>query len=198
VLVFSGAEIRTGDGQRFAPGTLVVRGKVIVAVGPAETVPIPQLARVIDAAGKVIVPGLVDTHSHVGILGRPGVAMNIDGNEISGPLQSQLRAVDAIWPGDPGIRMATAGGITTANIMPGSGNLVGGQTAYVKLRGDSIEEMLIRPLDGGTPVGGMKLANGENPKRLHSGKGRSPGTRMAILAGQRKHFLEVGSLSSRH
>ena len=82
----------------------------------------------IDASGKVIIRGLVDTHSHVGIYPKPMVPAHSDGNEGSGAVQSSLRALDSIWPDDPGIRMAVAGGVTTANIMPGSGNVIGGQT----------------------------------------------------------------------
>jgi imidazolonepropionase-like amidohydrolase len=88
-------------------------------------------------------PGIVDSHSHIGIIGNPPIVANQDGNEGSGPVRPQLRAIDAINLAAAGIRMATAGGITTANIMPGSGNVIGGQTAYAKLRGQTIEEMLI-------------------------------------------------------
>src|SRR6202020_936573 len=94
-----------------------------------------------------------------------------DANESSGPIQPALRAFDAIDPADPNIRMATSGGITTANIMPGSGNVMGGQTAYVKLRGSTMEQMLIP----GT-LGGMKMANGTNPKGYGS-RGQAPMTR---------------------
>ena len=72
--------------------------------------------------GKTIIPGLVDTHSHLGVYARPHVQANSDGNEMTGPVQSALHALDAIYPDDPGFRMALAGGIATANIMPGSGN----------------------------------------------------------------------------
>src|SRR5947209_9197372 len=157
---FRGATIHTAAGPRIDRGVLVVEKGKIVAVGDADT-PIPKDAKVIDATGKTIIPGLVDTHSHVGIYARPAVPAHSDGNEGSGAVQSGLRALDAIFPDDPGIRMAVAGGITTANIMPGSGNVIGGQTLYVKLRGNTIEAMRIvdAPI-----LGGLKMANGENPK----------------------------------
>src|SRR4029079_19239260 len=85
-----------------------------------------------DLTGKTIIPGLVDTHSHVAIFGRPGVQANADGNEMTNPVQPGLRALDAINPDDPGIRMALAGGVTTANIMPGSGNAIGGGNSYLQ------------------------------------------------------------------
>ncbi len=144
-IAFRGARIHTAEGPPIDNGVLVIHQGKIVAVGPAESTPIPADADVIDAAGKGIIPGLVDTHSHIGLWGRPSVPANSDGNEGSGPVQSALRALDAIQPDDPGIRMAVAGGVTTANIMPGSGNVIGGQTVYVKLRGNTIEAMRLTP-----------------------------------------------------
>jgi imidazolonepropionase-like amidohydrolase len=164
VLVLRGARILTAAGPAIERGVIVIEGGKIRAVGPEGSVQIPRGARVEDLTGRVVMPGIVDTHSHVGIYSRPAVPANSDGNEITGPTQPALRALDAIWPADPGIRMAQAGGVTTANIMPGSSNVVGGQTAYVKLRGNTIEEMLIP----GT-MGGLKMANGENPKRTYGG-----------------------------
>ncbi|PKM01358.1 MAG: amidohydrolase, partial [Gammaproteobacteria bacterium HGW-Gammaproteobacteria-7] len=159
VQVFEGARLLPVSGPAIDNGTLVVEAGRIVALGATGSVPVPDGASRIDVAGKVIIPGLVDTHSHVGIFPRPMVPAHADGNESTGPVQPQLRALDAIWPADPGIRMALTGGITTANIMPGSGNVIGGQTVYAKLRGDTVEEMLIPG-----SLGGLKMANGENPK----------------------------------
>src|SRR5262249_25114741 len=149
-------------GAPIEQGVLVVHKGKVSAVGPAADTPVPDGATVIDLAGKVIIPGLVDTHSHIGLWARPHVPANSDGNEGSGPVHSGLRALDAIQPDDPGIRMAVAGGVTTANIMPGSANVIGGQTLYVKLRGRTIEQMHIH---SAAVLGGLKMANGENPKR---------------------------------
>ncbi len=180
-----GAKIYPVSGPPIERGVLVLRGGKIEAVGTEAKVAIPKDARVVDASGKVIIPGIVDTHSHIGIGSRPGVPANEDVNEDTGPIQPSLRALDAIYPADPGIRMALAGGVTTANIMPGSGNVIGGQTAYVKLRGKTIEEMIIP----GT-IGGLKMANGENPK--HYGRtNQAPMTRMEIAALARKEFLKA-------
>jgi imidazolonepropionase-like amidohydrolase len=121
-------------------------------------------------------PGIVHSHSHIGIIGNPPIAANQDGNEGSGPVQPQLRAIDAMNPAAAGIRMATTGGITTANIMPRSGNVIGGQTAYEKLRGETIEEMLIPG-----SIGGMKMASGENPKH-YGRRDQAPMTRMEVAA----------------
>jgi imidazolonepropionase-like amidohydrolase len=187
-IALRGAELRTVSGAAIPNGMLLVADGKILALGPADRVAVPPDAEVRDLAGRVIVPGLVDTHSHIGIYPRPNVPAHADGNELSGPVQSRLRALDAIWPEDPGIRMALAGGITTANIMPGSGNVVGGQTAYVKLRGRTVEDMLIHP---GGVQGGLKMANGENPKRTYTEKGQAPFTRMAVAALARDLFVRA-------
>ena len=174
-------------GEPIDHGVLVVRGGKVVAVGKEGEVPIPEGAEVRELPDAVIIPGLVDSHSHIGIYPRPHVPANSDGNEMSGPVQPGLRALDAIWPDDPGIRMAVAGGVTTANIMPGSGNAIGGQTVYVKLRGGRIEDM--RVSDGGV-LGGLKMANGENPKG-YGRRGQAPFTRMKIAALQREQFVKA-------
>jgi imidazolonepropionase-like amidohydrolase len=193
-IAFVGAEVRTVAHGTILDGVVVIEGSTIQAVGPRNAVEIPQHAEVHDLAGKVLIPGLVDTHSHVGIYPRPAVPAHRDGNDAAKPVQPQLRAIDAIWPDDPGIRMATAGGITTANIMPGSGTVVSGQTAYVKFRGNSIEAMLVHDTGGETEdeiQGGMKMANGENPKRRGAAKGTAPATRMGIAALQRDLFIRA-------
>ncbi|MFQ3593976.1 MAG: amidohydrolase family protein [Gemmataceae bacterium] len=185
---FVGARLHPVDGPSIANGVLVIRAGKILAVGGPETA-IPADAQRIDVTGKVIIPGLVDTHSHIGIFGRPGVSANADGNEGSGPVQSSLRALDAINPQDASFRIALAGGVTTANIMPGSGNVIGGQTLYVKLRGERIEEMAISP-EG--VLGGLKMANGENPKSFNFLRNKMPpATRMRLAALQREQFLKA-------
>jgi imidazolonepropionase-like amidohydrolase len=188
-IAFRGARIHTAAGAPIDDGVLVIEKGKIVAVGRAADTAVPGGARVIDLRGKVIIPGLVDTHSHIGVWARPHVAAHQDGNEASGAVQSGLRALDAVCPDDPGIRMATAGGITTANIMPGSGNVIGGQTVYVKLRGRTVEAMRLTP---NGVLGGLKMANGENPKRFNfDGRKQPPGTRMKLAALQREQFVKA-------
>lgn len=187
-VAFRGATIHTAAGPRIDAGVLVVADGKIAAVGDADT-PVPAGAKIVDVTGQTIIPGLVDTHSHIGLFGRPGVTANADGNEGSGPVQPGLRALDAINPDDASIRMALAGGVTTANIMPGSGNVIGGQTLYVKLRGRSVEAMQLTP-DG--VLGGLKMANGENPKSFNFGRNKvPPATRMKLAALQREQFVKA-------
>jgi imidazolonepropionase-like amidohydrolase len=186
VLAVVDATIHPIAGPVLERGTLLISGGRILDVGAVDAVRIPDDATVIEAAGKVVIPGIVDTHSHVGVGARPFVPAHADFNERSGPLNPQLRAMDSIWPGDPGIRMAVAGGVTTANIMPGSSNVIGGQTAYVKLRGATVEQMLIEGA-----IGGLKMANGENPIGAYGSRDKTPMTRMAISALARQAFLDA-------
>lgn len=187
-LAFRGARIHTAAGPVIDHGTLIIADGRIVAVGPSDQVAVPAAAKVIDVAGKVIIPGLVDSHSHLGVYSRPAVAANSDGNERTDPVTSVVRALDSLNPFDPGIRMANAGGITTANIMPGSANVIGGQTIYVKLRGYSPEQMWF---ESPHVLGGLKMANGENPKRAYGGKNKAPSTRMKVAALQRAELVKA-------
>jgi imidazolonepropionase-like amidohydrolase len=196
---FANVTIHTATGSPIPNGVLVVRGGKIVAVGPAADVKIPDDAKALDLDGAVIIPGLVDAHSHVGLWSKPGTPANADGNETSGPVQPGIRAMDAVWPGDPGVKMAVAGGVTTANIMPGSANVIGGQTVYVKYRGDTIEDMRVTgQLPDGTEIlGGLKLANGENPKGYGRNKQQAPFTRMKVAALQREQFVKAAEYKAK-
>ena len=152
-IAFTGARIETAVTPPIADGVLVIQGGKILAVGPAGSVAIPEGAEVRDVAGLTIMPGIVDTHSHLG-----GTM-----NERSGPVQAELRVLDSLDPRDGAFRRALAGGITTVNIMPGSGNVIGGQTVYLKLRRDNdVGDLFIRDAEG-RPTGGLKMANGTNP-----------------------------------
>ncbi len=153
---FQGAEIITITGETHSAGTLVVHEGRIVAVGPTDEVEVPGDAEVHDVSGKVIMPGLVDTHSHIGDLDW--------GTE--GPISGAIRILDVLNVRDDGFPRARAGGITAANIMPGSGQLMSGQTAYVKLRdGRRVEDLLVCDDPLTEICGGMKMANGTNPLR---------------------------------
>lgn len=178
-LVFRGAQLIPIVGEPIANGVLVVSGGKIVAVGAAGQVAIPADAEVHDASGKIIMPGLVDSHSHVG-----GVA----GADASSPIQPDVRALDSVDVHSPAIPKAQAGGITTVNIMPGSGHLVSGQTVYAKLRdGRTIDDLLLR-LDDGSFAGGLKMANGTNSLRGSNG---FPGTRGKSAALVREQFVRA-------
>ena len=154
-IAFTGARIIPITGGAIDKGVLVIQGGKIAAVG-GEGTAIPAGATRVDVAGATIMPGLVDTHSHVGGVG---------GADSSATIQPEVRVSDSINVRDSGFRRVVAGGITTMNIMPGSGHLLSGQTVYVKpKRGETIEEITILDKNG-KPMGGMKMANGTNPLR---------------------------------
>lgn len=168
-MAFTNAHVIPVEGNEIPNGTLVVNNGKVVAVGPVDQVSIPDGATVVDSTGKVIMPGLICTHSHVGGVGAA------DGSH---PIQPGVRVYDSINVHNSGFRRALAGGLTTLNIMPGSGHLSSGQTVYVKLRftdgaaPSTIDSLLYRFPDG-TPAGGLKMANGTNPQ----GETPFPGTR---------------------
>jgi imidazolonepropionase-like amidohydrolase len=192
-IAFTGATIYTATAEPpIENGLLIINNGTIEHVGPLVENFDRTNTDVIDLKGLVIIPGLVDTHSHLGVWSRPGVPGNTDGNEMSGPVQPAVRAIDSFNPDDPGILMALAGGITTANVMPGSGNVIGGQTVYVKYRGRSIDAMRITGRHNGREIlGGLKMANGENPKGYGRTKQQAPFTRMKIAALQRETFQKA-------
>src|SRR5688572_12961960 len=140
VTAFTGARILPISGDPIESGTLVIRGGKIEAVGPADSTAVPAGATRIDAAGKIIMPGLICTHSHIGGMG---------GADKSAPIQPDVRILDSLNVRDSGFRRAVAGGLTTLNIMPGSGHLLSGRTIYVKLRGGNvIDDLYIRDAEG--------------------------------------------------
>ncbi len=178
---FTGARLITIAGAVVDDGVLVIAGGKIAAVGARSAVSIPPGAQIVDAKGKTIMPGLVDTHSHIG--GGAGA----DG---SAPIQPDVRILDAIDVLAPSLRRARAGGITTVNVMPGSGHLLSGQTIYLKLRNGRIVDDLIIRDSRGNPAGGMKLANGTNSLRSGTG-GSFPGTRGRSAALVREQIVRA-------
>jgi imidazolonepropionase-like amidohydrolase len=175
---FVGARIVPVSGAEIARGVLVVSEGKIVAVGAEGQVAIPAGANRVDVAGKVVMPGLVDTHSHVG---------DVEGGDSSGPIQPDVRALDSINVRDSRIQKAQAGGVTTVNVMPGSGLLSSGQTVYMKLRDAStVDELLVSNEKGMT--GGLKMANGTNPRRSNP---PFPGTRAKAAALVREQWVKA-------
>jgi imidazolonepropionase-like amidohydrolase len=175
---FVGARLIPITGDEIDDGVLVIEDGKIAAVGSSEEVLIPQGAQVFDVSGQVIMPGLICTHSHIGGWG---------GGDRSGPIQPDARILDAINVRSSGFRRAHAGGLTTLNIMPGSGHLMSGQTLYVKLRdANTIDDMMIFDADG-QPMGGIKMANGTNSM----GKSPFPETRSKSAALVRQRFIEA-------
>jgi imidazolonepropionase-like amidohydrolase len=178
------ATIMTATGQEIANGSILLRDGRIVAVG--AVVDAPGDATVVDGTGKWVTPGIIDTHSHLGVYSAPGTQAESDGNEATSPVTAEVWAEHSFWPQDPQIPLAIAGGITTIQALPGSANLVGGRSAVLKLvPARSVQEMKFP----GARYG-LKMACGENPKRVYGSRG-GPSTRMGNMAGYRNAFIQA-------
>lgn len=180
--VFTGATIYPVAGPVIEDGVLITRDGRIETVGEAGSVSIPETAEVVDVSGMVIMPGLVDTHSHVG---------DVSGGDRSAALHPDARALDSVNVRSDSFRRAWAGGITTVNVLPGSGHLMSGQTLYLKLRADprTIEDWLFCEDPVEDVCGGLKMANGTNPIRDNGGT--FPGTRARSAAMARSLFIQA-------
>jgi imidazolonepropionase-like amidohydrolase len=184
VVIYGGRLLTVTHGEIPKGSILIVDGK-IKEIGP--TVDAPPGARVILAEGRFVLPGIVDTHSHIGVYSWPEVDANSDGNEMTDPVQAGVRAMDSINLEDPAIARALAGGVTTIQVLPGSGNVIGGEAVTVKLRpGATMEEMVF----AGAPRG-LKMALGENPKRVYGSRNKLPSTRMGIVYAMRDAFQKA-------
>jgi len=180
-----GGTVMTATGTTYEHGVVIFEDGRLIAIGAVGDVEIPDGATVIDTTGRFVTPGIIDTHSHIGVYPVPSVDAHDDGNEMTDPVTPFVRAVDSIWPQDPSLGRALAAGITTLQILPGSANLIGGAGETIKLHlGRSATDMLFL----GAPET-MKMACGENPKRVY-GRGHEtfPMTRMGNVAGYRRAF----------
>jgi imidazolonepropionase-like amidohydrolase len=182
-----GATIFDGRGGRIDKGVVFMRGGKIVAVGGPDT-PIPADVAVFDATGKFVTPGIIDIHSHLGDYPSPGVDAHSDGNEATAPTTPEVWAEHSVWPQDPGFTRALVnGGVTSLQILPGSANLMGGRSVTLKNVPARTTQGMKFP---GAPYG-LKMACGENPKRVYGSKGRMPSTRMGNLAVNRQTWLDA-------
>ena len=181
--VIRNATLLTAAGPAIVGGAILLRDGKIVEVG--RTVTTPPDAVIIDGTGKFVTPGLIDTHSHLGVYPAPGVDANSDGNEATNPVTAHVWAEHSVWPQDPQFPRVLAGGITAMQILPGSANLIGGRSVVLKnVPGRSVQEMKFP----GAKYG-LKMACGENPKRVYANRG--PSTRMGNVAGYRAAWISA-------
>jgi len=178
------ATVMTAAGPELRNASILFRDGKIVAVGSDIGAP-PADAQVIDGTGKFVTPGIIDTHSHIGVYAAPGTDAESDGNEATNPVTAEVWAEHSIWPQDPQIPLAVAGGVTVAQILPGSANLIGGRSATIRMVPARTVQELKYP---GAPYG-LKMACGENPKRVYQNRG--PSTRMGNMAGYRAAFIQA-------
>lgn len=178
------ATVLTGTGARLEDADVLLRDGLVVAVGSGLDAPADAVR--VDATGRWVTPGIIDVHSHLGVYPSPGTASHSDGNEATAPVTAQVWAEHSIWPQDPGFHAARAGGVTAMQILPGSANLIGGRGVTLKNVPATTYQGMKFP---GAPWG-LKMACGENPKRVYGSKG-GPSTRMGNIAGFRAAFIEA-------
>ena len=181
------ATVFTGDGQQINNGTVVFANGVLQAIGGPDLAS-PAGATEIDGTGKFVTPGIIDIHSHLGVYPSPGVEANSDGNELTDPIHADVWAEHSVWPQDPGFSRALVnGGVTTMQILPGSGDLMGGRSVVLKnVPGRTVQEMKFP----GAPYG-LKMACGENPKRVFGSHDHMPQTRMGNMALDRETWIKA-------
>jgi imidazolonepropionase-like amidohydrolase len=184
--LITGVTIYDGEGGRIENGSVLFRDGKIVEVG--TKVNAPSGATVINGAGKWVTPGIIDVHSHLGDYPSPSVDAHSDGNEVTGPVRPEVWAEHSVWPQDPGFARALAnGGVTTLQILPGSANLFGGRSVTLK-------NVYARTVQGmkfpGAPYG-LKMACGENPKRVYGTRNQLPQTRMGNMALNRQTWARA-------
>ena len=180
-----GATILTATGDKIANGAVLMRDGKIEAVG-ANIAP-PADYKVVDARGKWITPGIIDAHSHLGVYPQPGVSALSDGNEATDPNTAQVWAEHSVWPQDEGFNAVRRGGVTSMLILPGSANLFGGRSVTLKNVPATTTQAMKFP---GAPYG-LKMACGENPKRVYGGNKKAPSTRMGNIAGVRAAWIKA-------
>ena len=179
--VIRNVNIFTAAGPMVRNGSILLQGGKIIAVG--TTVTAPADAVLIDGAGKYITPGIIDTHSHLGVYAAPGTESLSDGNEATDPVTANVWAEHSVWPQDPQFPRNLAGGVTTLQVLPGSANLIGGRSVVLKV----VPSRSVQGMKFPGAKYGLKMACGENPKRTYASRG--PSTRMGNVAGYRAAWI---------
>ena len=182
MLVIRGGTIITPDKVIKEGSVLIDEGK-IAQVG--KDIAVPVGAKVVEAGGKFIIPGMIDAHCHTGVFADGVGWEKSDGNEMTDPITPHLRAIDAIHPDDMAFKDLREAGVTTINTGPGSANVIGGQTVVIKTCGKTVDEMLVC-----APVA-MKMALGENPKRVYGEQKKTPSTRMGNAGVLREWLMKA-------
>ncbi|HMT45872.1 MAG TPA: amidohydrolase [Novosphingobium sp.] len=179
------ASILTATGTRIDNGTILMAQGRIVAVG--RDVAVPAGARTIDGTGKWVTPGIIDSHSHLGVFPAPGVDGHADGNENIDPYTAHVWAEHSVWPQDPVFTKARAGGVTSLLVLPGSANLFGGRGVTLR----NVPAVTVQQMKFPGAPATLKMACGENPKGRYGSRGRAPATRMGNVAGFRRSWIDA-------
>lgn len=174
MLLIKNGKILTMANKNYEKGCVLVDNGKIVEV--SEKIEETSDMEVIDAKGYVVMPGIIEAHCHIGISEEDKGFEGEDCNEMTDPVTPQLRALDAINPMDTSFDDAVKAGVTGVMTGPGSANVIGGQFVFMKTSGKCIDDMVVKE------PAAMKIAFGENPKRVYNSKGKMPSTRMGTAA----------------
>ncbi|HZK00255.1 MAG TPA: amidohydrolase [Tissierellaceae bacterium] len=185
MLLITNGHIYTMNDEVIENGSVLIKDGKIAALG--KDLEVPRDAKVIDAGGRMVTPGFIDAHSHLGMWEDSIGFEGSDGNEMVDPITPQLRGIDGINPMDITFKEAYQGGVTTAVTGPGSANVIGGTFVALKTYGHRVDDMIIKD-----PIA-MKVAFGENPKRVYNEQKKSPMTRMATAALLRETLYKAKS-----
>ncbi len=186
-ILIKNASVYDGDGNEFTNTDILVQEGRIVAIG--KDLPVTDDFKIIDATDKWVTPGIIDIHSHMGVYPAPGVSTSSDGNEATSPVTADVWAEHSIWVQDPQYALALTGGVTSFHILPGSANLIGGRGVTVK----NLQRNTINSMKFPDAPHSLKMACGENPKRVYGNRGQAPSTRMGNAAGYRKSWIQAES-----
>tara|TARA_B100000963_G_scaffold323459_1_gene308303 strand:- start:2400 stop:3788 length:1389 start_codon:yes stop_codon:yes gene_type:complete len=186
-ILIQNANVYDGDGNEFSNTDILVQDGKIVAIG--TDLPATDDFKIIDASNKWVTPGIIDIHSHMGVYPAPGVSTSSDGNEATSPVTADVWAEHSIWVQDPQYALALTGGVTSFHILPGSANLIGGRGVTVK----NLQRNTINSMKFPDAPHSLKMACGENPKRVYGNRGQAPSTRMGNAAGYRKSWIQAES-----
>ena len=184
-ILIQNANVYDGDGNEFSNTDILVQDGKIVAIG--TDLPATDDFKIIDASNKWVTPGIIDIHSHMGVYPAPGVSTSSDGNEATSPVTADVWAEHSIWVQDPQYALALTGGVTSFHILPGSANLIGGRGVTVK----NLQRNTINSMKFPDAPHSLKMACGENPKRVYGNRGQAPSTRMGNAAGYRKSWIQA-------
>ena len=189
--IFRNANIYDGEGNELINTDLIIKDGKVVAIG--IDLPSSDDLKEIDASGKWITPGIIDIHSHMGVYPAPSVKTSSDGNEATSPVTAEVWAEHSIWVQDPQYTLALKGGVTTFHVLPGSANLIGGRGVTAK----NLQRNTITSMKFPNAPHSLKMACGENPKRVYGNRGQMPSTRMGNAAGYRKSWIKAQSYLSK-
>ena len=190
-ILIRNANIYDGEGNEFLETDLLIQNRKIVAIG--KDLPSTNDFKVIDASDKWVTPGIIDIHSHMGVYPAPGVSTSSDGNEATSPVTADVWAEHSIWVQDPQYALALKGGVTAFHILPGSANLIGGRGVTVK----NLQRNTINSMKFPDAPHSLKMACGENPKRVYGNRQQAPSTRMGNAAGYRKSWIQAEAYLNR-